>query len=63
MSVRSIFETEIYKQQAIEVIGEQLGQTYFENLMQVPIFVYPGYRFATCQMELRELKTFLNIIS
>ena len=30
--------------------------TDFENVMQVPIFINPGYRFATCLMELRELK-------
>ena len=43
----------------MEAVGEQLDQTitYFENVMQVPIFINPVYRFATCQMELRELKT------
>ena len=53
----SIFETDL-RQQAMEVIWEELDQTitYFENVMQVPIFINPGYRFATCQMELRELK-------
>ena len=57
MSGRSIFETDL-RQQAMEVIWEELDQTitYFENVMQVPIFINPGYRFATCQMELRELK-------
>ena len=54
---RSIFETDL-RQQAMEVIWEELDQTitYFENVIQVPIFINPGYRFATCQMELRELK-------
>ncbi len=57
MSGRSIFETDL-RQQAMEAIWEELDQTitYFENVMQVPIFINPGYRFATCQMELRELK-------
>ena len=56
MSGGSIFETDL-RQQAMEAIWEELDQTitYFENVMQVPIFTNPGYRFATCQMELREL--------
>ena len=62
--VRSVdFRNRDLRQQAMEAISEQLDHTYFENVMQVPIFIYPGYRFATCQMELRELKTSLNIIS
>ena len=64
--VRSVdFQNRDLRQQAMEAIGEQLDHTitYFENVMQVPIFINPGYRFATCQMELRELKTFLNMIS
>ena len=54
---RSIFETDL-RQQAMEAMWEELDQTitYFENVMQVPIFINPGYRFATYQMELRELK-------
>ena len=57
MSGGSIFETDL-RQQAMEAIWEELDQTttYFENVMQVPICITPGYRFATCQMELRELK-------
>ena len=57
MSGRSVFETDL-RQQAMEAIWEELDQTitYFENVMPVPIFINPGYRFATCQMELRELK-------
>ena len=57
MSGRSIFETDL-RQQAMEAIWEELDQTitYFENVMQVPIFINPGYHFATCQMESRELK-------
>ena len=64
--VRSVdFRNRDLRQQAMEAIGEQLDQTstYLENVMQVPIFIYRGHRFATCQMELRELKTFLNMIS
>ena len=64
--IRSVdFRNRDLRQQAMEAIGEQLDRTitYFENVMHVPIFIYPGYRFATCPMELRELKTFLNIIS
>ena len=55
---RSIFETDLRQLQAMEAMWEELDQTitYFENVMQVPIFITPGYRFATCQMELRELK-------
>ena len=65
MSGRLIFKTEICESRPWKAIGEQLDHTitYFENVMQVPIFINPGYRFATCQMELRELKTFLNMIS
>ena len=64
--VRSVdFQNRDLRQQAMEAIGEQLDHTitYFENVMQVPIFINTGYRFATCQMELRELKAFLNMIS
>ena len=55
MSGRSIFETGHGSHR-----GAAGSDIYFENVMQVQIFIYPGYLFATCQMELRELKTFLN---
>ena len=56
--VRSVdFRNTDLRQQAMEAIVEL--NTYFENVMHVPILIYPGYRFATCQMELHELKTFL----
>ena len=65
MSVLVDFQNRDLRQQAMEATGEHLDHTirYFENVMQVPIFINPGYRFATCQMELRVLKTFLNMIS
>ena len=59
--VRSVdFRSRDLRQQVMEAIGEQLDQTStdFENATQVAICIYPGYWFATCQMELRELKTF-----
>ena len=53
-----------FLQKVMEAIGGATGSDiYFENIMQVPICIYLDYRFDTCQMELRELKTFSNIIS
>ena len=64
--VRSVdFRNRDLRQQAMEAIGEQLDQTSISKMscmfqyLSTPVICSP----CTCQMELRELKTFLNIIS
>ena len=68
--VRSVdFRNRDLLQNAMEAIGEQLDQTSISNIscrFQYSIYQaigYLDYRFATEQMELRELKTCSNIIS
>ena len=64
--VRSVdFRNTDLLQKAMEAIGEQLDQTSISKIscrFQYNIIIYLDYRFATEQMELRELKTFSNII-
>ena len=51
-------------QKAMEAIGEQLDQTSISKIScRFQYIIYLDYRFATQQMELRELKIFSNIIS
>ena len=48
----------------MEAIGEQLDQTSISKIScRFQYIIYLDYRFATEQMELRELKTFSNILS
>ena len=63
--VRSVdFRNRDLLQKAMEAIGEQLDQTSISKIScRFQHIIYLDYRFATEQMELRELKTFSNIIS
>ena len=63
--VRSVdFRNRDLLQKAMEAIGEQLDQTSISKIpCRFQYIIYLDYRFATEQMELRELKTFSNSIS